>query len=107
MWQKIIINIVGTQNNDRERGMNTCILASFNCLRDEIEASIKSDLAGEAADFIGEYSLLKRTDKSLVLLCDLKDFQAFINFIHKPAVQEIYKTMGVTLKFYSMTLMER
>jgi hypothetical protein len=87
--------------------MNTCIRASFECLWEEIEASIRSDLNGEAADFIDEYSLVRESENSLVMLCDLKNFEALVSFVHKPAVQEAYNSMGVTLKIYSMRLMER
>ena len=48
--------------------MNTCIRASFECLWEEIEASIRSDLNGEAADFIDEYSLVRESENSLVML---------------------------------------
>tara|TARA_B100000579_G_scaffold341170_1_gene292971 strand:+ start:305 stop:511 length:207 start_codon:yes stop_codon:yes gene_type:complete len=67
-------------------------------LWDEIEAIIKSDLTVESADFIGKYLLIKETAHGLVLLCDLKIFETFINFIHKSGVQEAYNLMGVRLK---------
>ena len=70
--------------------MKICIEASFSCLWEEIEASVKADLSGEAADFIDEYSLLKETEKTFILICNLKSFEAFIKWIHKSGVQEIY-----------------
>ena len=51
--------------------MKICIEASFSCLWEEIEASVKADLSGEAADFIDEYSLLKETEKTFILICNL------------------------------------
>ena len=84
-----------------------CIRDRFNCLWEEIEASVKADLSGEAADFIDEYSLLKETEKTFILICNLKSFDAFIKWIHKSNVQEVYNSMGVKLKIYSMSLMER
>ena len=87
--------------------MKICIEASFSCLWEEIEASVKADLSGEAADFIDEYSLLKETEKTFILVCNLNSFDAFIKWIHKPNVQEVYNSMGVKLKIYSMSLMER
>ena len=87
--------------------MNTCIHGTFECNWEEIEASIRADLAGEAADFISEFSLVRETDSSFIMLCDLTNFQAFVSFIHKPEVQEAYTLMGVKLKLYSMTLIER
>ena len=87
--------------------MKICIEASFSCLWEEIEASVKADLSGEAADFIEQYSLLKETEETFILICNLKSFEAFIKWIHKPGIQEIYNSMGVKLKIYSMSLMER
>ena len=87
--------------------MKVCIEASFNCLWEEIEASVKADLSGEAGDFIDEYSLLKETEQTFILICNLKSFDAFIKWVHKPNVQEVYSSMGVKLKIYSMSLMER
>ena len=87
--------------------MKICIEASFSCLWEEIEASVKADLSGEAADFIDEYSLLKETEKTFILICNLNSFDALIKWIHKPNVQEVYNSMGVKLKIYSMSLMER
>ena len=80
---------------------------TFECNWEEIEASIRADLAGEAADFISEFSLVRETDSSFIMLCDLTSFQSFVSFIHKPEVQEAYTVMGVKLKLYSMTLIER
>ena len=87
--------------------MKICIEASFNCSWEEIEASVKADLSGEAADFIDEYSLLRETEETFILICNLKSFDGFIKWIHKPVVQEVYNSMGVKLKIYSMSLMER
>tara|TARA_Y100000589_G_scaffold207828_1_gene195996 strand:- start:146 stop:409 length:264 start_codon:yes stop_codon:yes gene_type:complete len=87
--------------------LNTCIRGTFQCNWEEIEASIRADLAGEAADFITDFSLVRETESSFVMLCDLINFQSFVAFIHKAEVQEAYTVMGVKLKFYSMTLMER
>ena len=87
--------------------MNTCIHGTFECNWAEIEASIRADLAGEAADFILEFSLVRETDSSFIMLCNLTNFQSFVSFIHKPEVQEAYTVMGVKLKLYSMTLIER
>jgi len=87
--------------------LNTCICGTFECNWEEIEASIRADLAGEAADFISDFSLVRETQSSFIMLCDLSNFQSFVAFIHKPEVQEAYTVMGVKLKFYSMTLMER
>ena len=84
--------------------MNTCIHGTFECNWEEIEASIRADLAGEAADFISEFSLVRETDSSFIMLCDLTNFQSFVSFIHKPEVQEAYTVMCVKLKLYSMTL---
>ena len=87
--------------------MNTCIHGTFECNWEEIEASIRADLAGGAADFILEFSLVRETDSSFIMLCNLTNFQSFVSFIHKPEVQEAYTVMGVKLKLYSMTLIER
>ena len=87
--------------------MNTCIRGTFECNWEEIEASIRADLAGEAADFISDYSLVRETQSSFIMLCDLSNFQSFVAFIHKPEVQEAYTVMGVKLKVYSMSLIER
>ncbi len=87
--------------------MNTCIRGTFECNWEEIEASIRADLAGEAADFISDFSLVQETQNSFIMLCDLNNFQSFVSFVHKPEVQEAYTVMGVKLKIYSMTLMER
>ena len=87
--------------------MNTCIHGTFECNWEEIEASIRADLAGEAADFISEFSLVRETDISFIMLCDLTNFHSFVSFIHKPEVQEAYTVMGVKLKLYSMTLIDR
>ena len=87
--------------------MKICIEASFSCLWEEIEASVKADLSGEAADFIDQYSFLKETEKTFILILNLKSFDAFIKWVHKPNVQEVYNSMGVKLKIYSMYLMER
>ena len=87
--------------------MNTCIHGTFECNWEEIEASIRADLAGEAADFIPDFSLVRETDSSFIMLCNLTNFQSFVSFIHKPEVQEVYTVMGVQLKLYSLTLMER
>ena len=87
--------------------MNTCIRGTFECNWEEIEANIRADLAGEAADFILDFSLVRETDSSFIMLCDLNNFQSFVSFIHKPEVQEAYTVMGVKLKVYSMSLIER
>ena len=87
--------------------MNTCIRGTFECNWEEIEASIRADLAGEAADFISDFSLVRETQSSFIMLCDLSDFQSFVAFIHKPEVQQAYTVMGVRLNFYSMTLKEK
>ena len=87
--------------------MNTCIHVSFECVWEEIEASIRSDLSGEAGDFISDYSLLKESENTLVLLCNMQSFEAFVDFIHRPGLQEAYSIMGVKLKVYSMKLIER
>ena len=87
--------------------MNTCIRGTFECNWEEIEASIRADLAGEADDFISEFSLVRETESSFIMLCDLNNFQSFVSFIHKPQVQEAYTVMGVKLKLYYMTFMER
>ena len=87
--------------------MNTCIRGTFECNWEEIEASIRADLAGEADDFISEFSLVRETESSFIMLCDLNNFQSFVSFIHKPQVQEAYTVMNVKLKLYSMTFMER
>ena len=87
--------------------MKICIEASFSCLWEEIEASVKADLSGEAADFIDQYSFLKETEETFILICNLKSFDAFIKWAHKPNVQEVYNSMGVKLKIYSMSLIER
>ena len=87
--------------------MNTCIRGTFECNWEEIEANIRADLAGEAADFILDFSLVRETQNSFIMLCDLNNFQSFVAFVHKPEVQEAYTMMGVKLKFYSMSLIER
>ena len=87
--------------------MNTCIHGTFECNWEEIETSIKAHLSGEASDFISEFSLVRETGSSFIMLCNLTNFQSFVSFIHKPEVQETYTVMGVKLKLYSMTLMER
>ncbi len=87
--------------------MNTCVRGTFECSWEEIEASIRADLAGEAADFISDFSLVRETQSSFIMLCDLSNFQLFVAFIHRPEVQEAYTVMGVKLKFYAMTQMER
>ena len=87
--------------------MNTCIIGTFECNWEEIEANIRADLAGEAADFILDFSLVRETHSSFIMLCDLNNFQSFVSFIHKPEVQEAYTVMGVKLKVYSMSLIER
>ena len=87
--------------------MNTCIRGTFECNWEEIEASIRADLAGEAADFISDFSLVRETQSSFIMLCDLSNFQSLVAFIHKPEVQEAYTVMGVKLNFYSMTLKEK
>ncbi len=87
--------------------MNTCIRGTFECNWEEIEANIRADLAGEAADFVLDFSLVRETQSSFIMLCDLNNFQSFVSFIHKPEVQEAYTVMGVKLKVYSMSLIER
>ena len=87
--------------------MNTCIRGTFECNWEEIEANIRADLAGEAADFVLDFSLVRETQGSFIMLCDLNNFQSFVSFIHKPEVQEAYTVMGVKLKVYSMSLIER
>ena len=87
--------------------MNTCICGSFECIWEDIEASIRSDLSSETTDFIGAYSLLQETANTFVLLCDMQNFASFVKFVHQPKVQEAYSIMGVKLKIYSMTLIER
>ena len=87
--------------------MNTCICGSFECAWEDVEASIRSDLSSEATDFIGAYSLLQETENTFVLLCDMQNFASFVKFVHQPKVQEAYSIMGVKLKIYSMTLIER
>ena len=87
--------------------MNTCIRGTLECNWEEIEANIRADLAGEAADFILDFSLVRETQNSFIMLCDLNNFQSFVAFVHKPEVQEAYTMMGVKLKFYSMSLIER
>jgi len=87
--------------------MNTCIRASFECVWEEIEASIRSDLSGEAGEFVGDYSLMKESENTFVLLCNMRSFEAFVEFIHRPVIQEAYSIMGVKLKIYSMELIER
>ena len=87
--------------------MNTCIHGTFECNWEEIKASIKADLAGEASDFISEFSFVRETESSFIMLCNLTNFQSFVSFIHKPEVQDAYTVMRVKLKIYSMTLMER
>tara|TARA_Y100001934_G_scaffold59678_1_gene73916 strand:+ start:687 stop:950 length:264 start_codon:yes stop_codon:yes gene_type:complete len=87
--------------------LNTCIRGTFECNWEEIEANIRADLAGEAADFVLDFSLVRETQSSFIMLCDLNNFQSFVSFIHKPEVQEAYTVMGVKLKVYSMSLIER
>ena len=87
--------------------MNTCIRGTFECNWEEIEANIRADLAREAADFVLDFSLVRETQSSFIMLCDLNNFQSFVSFIHKPEVQEAYTVMGVKLKVYSMSLIER
>ena len=98
---------VGSAINKGDKTLNTCICGTFECDWDEIEANIRADLAGEAADFISEFSLVQETESSFIMLCDLNNFQSFVSFIHKPEVQEAYTVMGIKLKLYSMNLIER
>ena len=85
--------------------MNTCIVATFDCTFEKLEARIKGDMEGEAGKFVSEYELVKVNDNKIIWLGNVADFEAMGTFMDSSENKQWDEENGVTLTAYTMKKM--
>ena len=68
--------------------MNVCIVSTFNCTFEELEAKIKSDLEGSGGQFVKEYELVKVNDHKSIFMGHITDFEAMGELMSSPEMKK-------------------
>ena len=67
--------------------MNVCVVSTFKCTFDVLEAKIKEDMAAGAGDFVAEYELVKVNDHNSIFMAHVTDFEAMGAMMSSPEMK--------------------
>ena len=85
--------------------MNVCVVSTFKCTFDVIEAKIKEDMASGAGDFVTEYELIKVNDHKSIFMGNVTDFEAMGAMMNSPEMKAWDEENGCVDTVYMMEKM--
>ena len=82
--------------------MNVCIVSTFKCTFDVIEAKIKEDMAAGASEFCPHYELIKVNDHKSIFMAQVTDFEAMGALMSSPEMQQWDEANGCVDTVYML-----
>ena len=85
--------------------MNVCVVSTFTCTFDVIEAKIKADLEAHGHAFVKEYELIKVSEHKSIFMAHVTDFEAMGALMNTPEMKQLDKENGCVDTVYMMEKM--